>query len=249
MFLATLRRLVVLGTGVVSLTPTPTKTKDVSRRGALEWTVAAPVIVATSAQATDVTKFNKKLAQIGISEIDGIPNGFNAVIESYAQSSPKLWVEFFYPNNWLLVRPSLNTNGESGTISAGDYGKGDSCALYVGSGGDLSKASLAKTIIAGISQRGDNQYQNFELGKVTPGPEKNYAIAEFTYELLTGAGFVVERRGVASVTTVGSTVPALIAVTTAARYKKISNLLTTSATSFRAYEKASNIDLTTTDDV
>jgi len=66
-------------------------------------------------------------------------------------------------------------------------------------------------------------------------------MAEFTYELLTGAGFVVERKGVGSLTTVGAAAPALITVTTSARYKKLGPALKTVAASFRAFEKSSSI--------
>eukprot|EP00634_Sargassococcus_sp_CCMP2135_P005631 CAMPEP_0198665682 /NCGR_PEP_ID=MMETSP1467-20131203/61514_1 /TAXON_ID=1462469 /ORGANISM="unid. sp., Strain CCMP2135" /LENGTH=242 /DNA_ID=CAMNT_0044402285 /DNA_START=46 /DNA_END=774 /DNA_ORIENTATION=- len=208
-------------------------------------TTLSTTLAPHAAQATDLVKFNKKLDSLGLAELSEIPNGFNAAVESYTQSMPKLWVQFFYPSSWLFIKPSQNTNGESGTISAGDYGKGDSAALFVGDGGKganlKDKKFLASTIIAGISQRGDNQYQNFDLGKVTTGGEPNYVLVDFNYELLTGAGFVVERKGVASLTTLGDAVPALIAVTTAARYKKIKDQLLTSASSFRAFEKASSI--------
>lgn len=197
------------------------------------------------ASATDLNKFNAKLSSLGLEQIASIPSGFNALLESYTQSSPKLLVEFLYPNTWLVVKPSSNTNGESGTVSAGDYGKGDSAALYVGDAGE-GKSFYQKVIIAGISQRGDNQYQNFELLKVRPGGAKDYALVDFQYELLTGAGFVVERRGVGSITTVGQKAPALITVTTAARWKKIGPNLLTMADSFRAYEQTATSELVST---
>mmetsp|Transcript_29255 Transcript_29255/g.94376 ORF Transcript_29255/g.94376 Transcript_29255/m.94376 type:complete len:245 (+) Transcript_29255:54-788(+) len=219
---------------------------DATRRALSLSPLLAPALVS----ATDLAKFNKRLTGLGIEEVASIPEGFNAAVESYTQSSPKLWVEFFYPNTWIFVKPSQNTNGESGTLSAGDYGKGDSCALFVGQGAKAlsDKTFLTKTLISGIAQKGDNQYQNFELGKVAK-PNDNYVLAEFTYELLTGAGFVVERKGVASVTTVGDAVPALIAVTTAARYKKIGDKLKTATASFKAYEKASTMATMPNDDV
>ena len=88
---------------------------------------------------------------------------------------------------------------EDGTVSAGDYGKGDSAALYVS---DLrpatDKAYYAKLLKGGIAQKGGGElYQEFKVRKVTPGAPTT---VDFSYELLTGAGFIVERRGGAAVT-------------------------------------------------
>ncbi|KAH8044198.1 hypothetical protein JL722_14813 [Aureococcus anophagefferens] len=44
--------------------------------------------------------------------------------------------------------------------------------------------------------KGDNQFQNFRSGREPGSPN---AVVDFEYELLTGAGFTVERRGVAAV--------------------------------------------------
>ncbi|KAJ8609829.1 hypothetical protein CTAYLR_008135 [Chrysophaeum taylorii] len=200
------------------------------------------------AGATDLKKFNSKLSSLGLPEFQSIPNGFNALLESYSQSSPKLLVEFLYPSSWLVVKPSINTNGEAGTVSAGDYGKGDSASLFVadGAGGEANKAFYQRVLIGGISQRGDNQYQNFAITKIKPGAEKDYAIVDFEYELLTGAGFVVERKGVGAVTSLGQKAPALIAVTTAARWKKLETSIRTIADSFRVYEQTgTDLDLST----
>lgn len=208
--------------------------------------VLGPGVSSGPATATNLKKFNAKLSTLGLTELSSIPNGFNAILESYTQSNPKLLVEFFYPNSWLAIRPSINTNGEAGTVSAGDYGKGDSAALFVSDASKDSKDFYQKVLIGGISQRGDNQYQNFAIIKVRPGTIKDYVLVDFEYELLTGAGFVVERRGVGSITTIGSKAPVLIAVTTASRWKKLEPTLRTVADSFRAYEQtAADIDLGT----
>ena len=55
------------------------------------------------------------------------------------------------------------------------------------------------------------------------------------YELLTGAGFTVDRKGWASITQVGKNVEALWAVTTETRFKKLSGDLKIMAESFRVY--------------
>ena len=65
--------------------------------------------------------------------------------------------------------------------------------------------------------------QNFKILKVEPvtyeGTEK-YVKVDFKYQLLTGAGFEVDRRGVASLTSQGPAVEALWAASTTLRYKR-----------------------------
>jgi hypothetical protein len=78
-------------------------------------------------------------------------------------------------------------------------------------------------LIKAISQKGANVYQNFKVTKVVPqtGPEyggKDYVICDFRYELLTGAGFEVDRRGVAAITSEGPAVEVLWAATIRERY-------------------------------
>mgnify|MGYP002047483105 FL=1 len=64
---------------------------------------------------------------------------------------------------------------------------------------------------------------------------------DFSYELLTGAGFIVARRGVAAVTDVNGKSQALLAVTTSARFKGLEPKLRTIADSFRCYEKVGSV--------
>ena len=51
------------------------------------------------------------------------------------------------------------------------------------------------------------------------------------------AGFTVDRRGVASITAVGKNVQALVAATTAQRWKSLGPDLQTMVESFRVYDK------------
>ena len=74
-----------------------------------------------------------------------------------------------------------------------------------------------------ISQKSANIYQNFKVKKVVPqtGPEyngKEYVVCDFQYELLTGAGFEVDRRGVAAITSEGPAVEVLWTASTRERY-------------------------------
>ena len=76
-------------------------------------------------------------------------------------------------------------------------------------------------MIKAISQKGDNIYQNFKLLKTEPTTgeykKQKYMLVDFKYELLTGAGFEVDRRGVASITNQGGNVQVLWAASTRQR--------------------------------
>ena len=212
-----------------------------TRRRALGWAAgaAAGVVLPRPAAAADLNSWNKKLDKLGLPPLDKIPGGFSPVLSSVNQEQ-SLFVEFLRPDGWLVVKPSVNTNGEDGTVSAGDYGKGDSAALYVS---DLrpatDKAYYAKLLKGGIAQKGGGElYQEFKVRKVTPGAPTT---VDFSYELLTGAGFIVERRGVAAVTDVNGKSQALLAVTTSARFKGLEPKLRTIADSFRCYEKVGSV--------
>ena len=126
-----------------------------TRRRALGWAAgaAAGVALPRPAAAADLNSWNKKLDKLGLPPLDKIPGGFAPVLSSVNQEQ-SLFVEFLRPDGWLVVKPSVNTNGEDGTVSAGDYGKGDSAALYVS---DLrpatDKAYYAKLLKGGIAQK------------------------------------------------------------------------------------------------
>lgn len=135
-----------------------------------------------------------------------------------------------HPVTWVVTLPSNDVNGEDGTIQAGEYAKGDTATFFVYSDeghitniGKADKALFERAIIKAISQKGNNMYQNFKITKIAPqiGPEygdKEYVIVDFKYELLTGAGFEVDRRGVASITSEGPAVEVLWSASTRERY-------------------------------
>lgn len=82
-----------------------------------------------------------------------------------------------------------------------------------------SKAFFEKAVIKAISQKGDNMYQSFKVIKTEPVERdgQQYVLVDFKYELLTGAGFTVDRRGVASVTSQGKAVEVLWTATISQR--------------------------------
>lgn len=86
-------------------------------------------------------------------------------------------------------------------------------------------------------------YQNFKVTKLEPRTIGNqqYMICDFKYQLLTGAGFEVDRKGVASVTSEGAAVEVLWTASTAIRYKKTELDLRNIASSFRCYADGLNM--------
>jgi len=194
-----------------------------------------------------LTKVNAKLRGYGVPQIDKLADGFSPLAEVWGKGKNRdpLLVQFVHPSDWIVTLPSQDTNGEDGTIQAGQYAKGDTATFFLDDSegvvqkiGEQPKEFFQKELIRAISQKGDNVYQNFKVTKLVPTPINNqdYMIIDFKYDLLTGAGFEVERRGVASVTSVGKGVQVLWCASTRQRYNKSTeSALREMAASFRIY--------------
>ena len=210
------------------------------------WTPSSPAVAAV----TGANKVNAKLASFGLPKISDIPDGYVPLLEIYGKGKNRspLLVTFNHPLSWVVTLPSNNNNGEDGTIQVGDYGKGDTATLFVDdsatSAAPLSKATIEEGLRKCISQRGSNMYQSFKLLQVTDGPTvdgQSYQIAEFKYQLITGAGFEVDRKGIASVTKSNSKQMEIFwAASIDARYKKTADTLRNIVTSFRCYASGLN---------
>lgn len=201
-----------------------------------------------SAQAFGGTlkKVNARLVQYGVPPIAEVPSGFSPLAEIWGKGKNRdpLLVSFLHPVDWVVTLPSQDVNGEDGTIQAGEYAKGDTATFYVyteeGKIDNIAsqpKDLFTRALIKSISQKGNNVYQNFKVTKITPQTidGQEYMICDFKYQLLTGAGFEVDRVGVASVTSVGNNVEVLWSASTRQRYKKTEEQLRTIAGSFRCY--------------
>jgi len=204
------------------------------------------------AMAYGLGKANDKLASYGLAGLKNVPNGYSALAEIYGRGANRtpLLVAFGFPLDWVVTLPSQDVNGEDGTIQAGEYAKGDTATFFVVPNEskvenihDKDKSFFKSALIGAISQKGDNMYQDFKITRVDPvtSDGANYVIVDFKYTLLTGAGFEVERKGVASVTSAGDGVQLLWAASIAARYKnKTENQLRSIVNSFRCYADGLN---------
>lgn len=159
--------------------------------------------------------------------------------ERYFKST--LLVRFLYPSGWLVETPSITENGEAGKIAANNYLKGDAADFVSlpkpkGKGlADLDK-EFYKTLIG--SQMTSDVYEDVKVKKIKgvttdDGFQTNQF--EFTYTLLTRAGFTVERKGVGVVADVGDAITGLVIATTAQRFKGLEEDLRNCIGAFRAY--------------
>lgn len=247
------------GQATKSASPLTMTTNDVeadSRRSFLSRVAGSAAIAGLSftqaiapAQALGgggLKKVNARLQAYGLQTIDKLPDGFSPLLEIWGKGKNRdpLLVQFNHPLDWVVTLPSQDINGEDGTIQAGEYAKGDTATFFVYTDEGLvsniaeqPKDFFQRAVIKAISQKGDNLYQNFKVTKITPKTEsgQEYMIVDFKYQLLTGAGFEVDRKGVASVTSVGKAVEVLWTASTAIRYKKTEESLRNIADSFRCY--------------
>lgn len=204
--------------------------------------------VPRGANAMSQDKFENEMLGYGLKDTKPCPDGFSPIIEFYGKAITgvdPILVTYNSPNGWLLVRPNIDNNGEDGTISSGDYGKGDSVSFFAGAplkaGQSLEDREVLESVVfAGLTIKGASQVQGFKLKKVTKVDADTlqpYYFVEYSYTLLTGAGFEINRRGYGSVTAAGSkSTQALLGATTDIRWKKTQEQLRECAESFRAYE-------------
>lgn len=206
-----------------------------------------------SAEAVSgINKVNAKLRGYGLPTVGKVPDGLTPALEVYGKGANRfpILVQFNYPVTWVLTVPSNDVNGEDGTVQAGDYGKGDTATFYMYSDPgnvknivDQPKQLFEDAIIKSISQKGSNIYQDFKITKLVQSPDDpNYMIADFKYVLLTGAGFEVGRKGVASITSTGNGVQVLWCAVTTQRWKKMEDTLRDIAGSFRCYTEGINFE-------
>lgn len=196
-------------------------------------------------------KVNAKLKGLGLPVGAKPADGQTPLLHIYGQGKNRfpILVTFTHPLSWVVTYPSNDVNGEDGTIQAGDYGQGDTATFFVYEekghvDGPLPKETVESVLIKCISQKGDNMYENFKVTKLDSFTvdDQTYMLADFKYSLLTGAGFIVDRKGVASLTSEGNAVEALWAASTAIRYKKTEKSLRDIVSSFRCYTKGIKVD-------
>ena len=130
-------------------------------------------------------------------------------------------------------------NGESGTVSANNYVKGDSavvCALPLESEQEI--AAQDKLFFQSLMTQAvpNNLWQDFKLVKMTPvGEQSGQEVVdiEYKYSLIT-SGPIVGRHGFARIVHTGGNAVALGATTSDTRFKGQKDGLLTATASFRS---------------
>eukprot|EP00525_Craspedostauros_australis_P003687 CAMPEP_0198118846 /NCGR_PEP_ID=MMETSP1442-20131203/23290_1 /TAXON_ID= /ORGANISM="Craspedostauros australis, Strain CCMP3328" /LENGTH=281 /DNA_ID=CAMNT_0043777179 /DNA_START=94 /DNA_END=939 /DNA_ORIENTATION=+ len=228
-------------------------TKSVAAAGLGSGVLLAPT---PSNAVGGMDKVNSKLRGYGLPLVAKPPNGFTPLLEVWGRGKNRfpLLVQFCHPVTWVVTTPSNDSNGEDGTVQAGEYAKGDTATFFVyeapGHVDNLAsqgKPLYQEVLQKAISQKGSNIYQDFKVTKVVPqtGPEyegRDYVICDFKYQLLTGAGFEVDRKGVAAITSSGPAIEVLWCASTALRYKKTEEDLRFIASSFRVFSEGINFE-------
>lgn len=106
---------------------------------------------------------------------------------------------------------------------------------------DIVNAFVTKS----LSQKGD-PLEQMKIGKIRKGAVdlatgQQYLLVDISYQLNTEAGFLIGRKGVVSLTSVGPQVQGLVSVTTDKRYKSLETTIRDIADSFRVYKLNSGI--------
>eukprot|EP00980_Cylindrotheca_fusiformis_P012700 scaffold3103_cov136-Cylindrotheca_fusiformis.AAC.38 len=168
-------------------------------------------------------KVNSRLKAYGLPLVQKPPNGLNPLLEIYGKGKNRfpLLVLMNHPITWVVTVPSNDSNGEDGTIQAGEYAKGDTATFFVYE----EPGHVDLTV----------KFQN-----IANAGKELYEKALIKYTLLTGAGFEVDRRGVASITSEGPAVEVLWTASTRERFKKTESTLRDIASSFRVYADGLN---------
>jgi hypothetical protein len=78
------------------------------------------------------SKVNNKLLGFGLPPAL-IPDGLTPVCHIYGTGKNRfpILVTFSHPFDWVVTLPNNDSNGEDGTIQAGEYGKGDTATFFV----------------------------------------------------------------------------------------------------------------------
>jgi hypothetical protein len=203
---------------------------------------------------------NNKLSSYGLPPIVFVPPGYQALVSEYGRGSNQkamtnpILLEFCHPSGWVAQKTSVNNNGESGTVGANDYMKGDSANFFEYklqngekvSGDKVDKGTYINIIEAALGRKGDvlERVKVLKIEPLTTGLKgEAYYRVFFSYSLNTEAGFLITRNGLLSVTNVGEYAECMVTGTTSKRWKisgmetKLKDIVDT----FRVYKLDSGI--------
>lgn len=192
----------------------------------------------------------------GLPPLPSVPSGLSPLIQYIGTEKPAnidgmkvkerafsstLLVRFFYPSGWLVETPTITENGEAGKIAANNYQKGDSAdfvAVKLPEGKKLEELNKEYYKAFLSTQMTNDVYEDIKVKKLKQTVAADgtpLVLIDFTYTLLTRAGFSVDRKGVASAMLVNDSVCGVVLATTEQRFKELELNFRQCAESFRAY--------------
>ena len=224
--------------------------------GVLATTVAAGAAPAL-AIGGGLSEANAKLGNYGFPPIVFVPPGFQPLVSEYGRGNNQkaitnpILIQFTHPSGWVVQKTSVNNNGESGTVGANDYMKGDSANFFEfklkpGDKVDASSKAVYSSIIdAALGRKGDvlESVSVLKVEPLTTGLKgEQYFRVYFQYSLNTEAGFLIARQGLMSVTEINGYAECLVTGSTTKRWKqKMEPIMKDIVDTFRVYKLDSGI--------
>ena len=141
---------------------------------ALAAAAAAPAGVLLGAPAAALAssaseKAQARAAEYGLPPLPPAKDGFSQLLSIYGRANSQtrggnseqiirepIFVSFNYPGLWITKQPLADMNGETGTISANDFQKGDSLTFFLGDApaGEVNKKYVAQVLEQSVTQKG-----------------------------------------------------------------------------------------------
>lgn len=208
-----------------SLPADATTDKEVGRAALLRGLSSSCAIAAGalpfSADAKSLEEAKKALETYGAPELapKDLDFGWNAAVEPiglaesayygrFKLGNEPIVVTFNVPLGWVIAKPNIDFNGSAGTVSANDFSKGDSATLWVDAKSEkgieeMKKGDYFKILKKALSQKGNNIIEALKISKISDGLAPGYKTLEYEYEIESGAGFSINRNGLATVAQCG----------------------------------------------
>lgn len=137
--------MLVLGTDGFSATPATDSRRSFLQKVATTTaavTVSSLIGPSPALAVGGKNKVNAKLQGYGLPPAV-IPDGLTPLCHVWGQGINRfpILVNFAHPFDWVVSVPSIDANGEDGTVQAGEYAKGDSATFFVWEDGGSVKVS------------------------------------------------------------------------------------------------------------
>lgn len=205
---------------------------------------AALLATPLPAKAESLEEARKKLGDVGLPKLIpdddpswNLPFGWSVAVTTIGTTrydaaakvqlgNEPLSVTFQVPPLWVVNKPIVTVNGVSGALSTNNYGTGDAATFWVNTKpkvklADMKQKDFIKNIKKALSIKVKSGVDEFTITNIRDG-EPGYRFVEYTYNFYSGAGFTMQRQGIASFCQVGNegNIQCLWAATVPARWEE-----------------------------